>query len=121
MKSNKYQCVYFYHTHPFYTIGPLKVEVHNDDPFIVQIYGVLSPREMNELKDEVKQELRQSRIIIAGAEEGKISRFRTSANAWIEDQVADKFTYLNKRISLMTGLNTEGFYSTEIIQIASYK
>lgn len=116
------RCAYFDHTHPFYLLGPLKAEIHNKDPLIVQIYEVISDKEIRELQSEVKEELRQSRTAVEGEdlEGGRKSRFRTSANAWIEDGLIPKFDYLNERVSLITGLNTTGYYSTEIVQIAAY-
>ncbi len=91
----------------------------------MQIYDVLSANEINELKSEVQQEMRQSRTTAVDGDgddnSGKTSRFRTSANAWIEDDTHEKFKYLNERISRITGLNATGYFSSEILQIAAYK
>lgn len=100
----------------------MKAELHNEDPLLVQIYDVLSDKEIAQLKTEVEAEMRQSRTTsLDGDDAGVTSRFRTSANAWIEDNVDEKFQYLNERISRITGFNTTGYYASEIVQIAAYK
>lgn len=112
---------YYLSTHPTYLIGPLKVEIHNENPQVAQIYDVVSPSEIRDLKTEVEQEMRQSRTASAeGDDVGLTSRYRTSANAWIEDNEVEKYKYLNNRISRITGLITTGYYSAELVQIAAY-
>lgn len=119
------RCYLHFHANVYYLIGPLKVEVHNSDPLVVQIYDVVTDKEMKELKSEVEQEMRQSRTAAneqgATLETGKTSRFRTSANAWIEDIYIANFLFLNKKVSLITGLNTDGDLATEMVQIAAYR
>lgn len=69
--------------------------------------------------------MRQSRTTDENANSDEaskiISRFRTSANAWIKDDTNEKFKYLNERISRITGLNATSNLSSEIVQIAAYK
>ncbi|CAL8137930.1 unnamed protein product [Orchesella dallaii] len=118
--TSSLKCYYSYNTHPTYTIGPLKFEVHSENPQIIQVYDIISDAEINLLQREVKDELRQSRTTSNEVDVGTTSRYRTSANAWIEDTADSKFTFLNERISRITGFNTTGYYSSEILQIAAY-
>ncbi|ODN03007.1 Prolyl 4-hydroxylase subunit alpha-2 [Orchesella cincta] len=116
------KCYYSHKSHPIYTIGPLKFEVHSESPPIIQIYDIISDAEISQLQHEVQEEMRQSRTASAEGDDdlGITSRYRTSANAWIEDADISKFTYLNERIARITGLNTTGYFSSEIVQIAAY-
>jgi len=105
-------------------VNPLKVEVHNLSPLIVQYYDVVGEREMTQLKDEVSGEMRMSRIMRSPEDEigvGAVSRQRTSSNAWAKDFEHPKFHELLLKIGRILNVTTGKVCSTENMQIAAYR
>jgi hypothetical protein len=121
-KDSKLKCYLTSKSHPSFILSPLKVEVHNLNPLLVQYYDVANEREMEEMKEEVKGELRMSRTIRSVEKpDGQKSRHRTSSNAWIADFNHNRFHPFLEKIQRIIKVNATGFYSTENMQLAAYR
>ncbi|XP_066519424.1 prolyl 4-hydroxylase subunit alpha-1a isoform X1 [Hoplias malabaricus] len=103
--------------HPYYVMGPVKLEVEWDRPRIVRYHDIISEREMEKVKELAKPRLRRATISnpITGVLE--TAQYRISKSAWLaayEHPVVDR---INQRIQDLTGLDVS---TAEELQVANY-
>ncbi|XP_035709856.1 prolyl 4-hydroxylase subunit alpha-1 isoform X2 [Folsomia candida] len=116
------KCYYSSKSHPVFILSPLKIEVHNLDPLLLQFHNVFSENEMEMYRNEVTGELRASRTIRAVENATSlVSRHRTSSNAWIEDFFHPRvFKDLLHKIGRIVHVHTFRPTGSENMQIAAY-
>ncbi|XP_037582132.1 prolyl 4-hydroxylase subunit alpha-2 isoform X9 [Dermacentor silvarum] len=105
--------------HPYFRIGPVKMEVMSLDPYIVQFYDVIWPEEIRAIRNLGDPML--SRAEVREAIEHMESYGRVSQVAWLSPDTDPLLERVNERVAMLTGLSTdyEGGDS-EIIQYSSY-
>lgn len=120
------KCYYSSKSHPEFILKPLKIEVHHEDPLLLQYHDVFTETEMTLYRQEVQGELRMSRTlrgvdnVTAGV--GITSRHRTSSNAWIEDYFTKPvFKEMLHKIGRYLRVDTFKTTGSENLQIAAYR
>ncbi|XP_049513365.1 prolyl 4-hydroxylase subunit alpha-2-like [Dermacentor silvarum] len=105
--------------HPYFRIGPVKMEVMSLDPYIVQFYDVIWPEEIRAIRNLGEPML--SRATVREAVEQMVSHGRISQVAWLRPDTDPLLERVNERVAMLTGLSTdyEGGDS-EILQYNSY-
>ncbi|XP_066519432.1 prolyl 4-hydroxylase subunit alpha-1a isoform X3 [Hoplias malabaricus] len=125
--------------HPYYVMGPVKLEVEWDRPRIVRYHDIISEREMEKVKELAKPRLRRAtisnpitgvletaqyriskrRATVHDPQTGELTtaQYRVSKSAWLaayEHPVVDR---INQRIQDLTGLDVS---TAEELQVANY-
>ncbi|XP_064485318.1 prolyl 4-hydroxylase subunit alpha-2-like [Ornithodoros turicata] len=118
LQEAKLYCA-FHAPHPYYVIGPVKMEVLSIRPYIAQFYDVISQEEIDAIRSIGDPMLDRATVRDIG--QNLVSTGRVSQVAWITPDTSDLVERVNRRVSLLTGLSTN--YDTgdsEIIQYNSY-
>ncbi|XP_066519425.1 prolyl 4-hydroxylase subunit alpha-1a isoform X2 [Hoplias malabaricus] len=103
--------------HPYYVMGPVKLEVEWDRPRIVRYHDIISEREMEKVKELAKPRLRRATVHDPQTGELTTAQYRVSKSAWLaayEHPVVDR---INQRIQDLTGLDVS---TAEELQVANY-
>ncbi|CAG7820798.1 unnamed protein product, partial [Allacma fusca] len=123
------KCVHNRNVHPYWTIAPLQIEILHKDPFIIQIHNILSESKMKFLISSARPNMTRSQVIAdpdaANADEPRISFFRSSVNAWLDDVNPETpFSFVNEIVQRVTGFAnlrvTFKSIGSEVIQVANY-
>ncbi|XP_037036079.1 prolyl 4-hydroxylase subunit alpha-2-like isoform X1 [Bradysia coprophila] len=111
--KSKLKCWLDTQRNPYFTINPLKMELLQEEPPLLQIYDVITDKWIADLKKTATPSLRRPPPVAAGATP------RSAAYAWLRDEHIPN-TPLSRRIELITGLNVQGMAASVALQIASY-
>lgn len=117
-RQSRLFCRYYDNSrNPRYVLGPVKQEDEWDRPYIVRYHDILSPVEIEKVKELAKPRLRRATISnpITGVLE--TAPYRISKSAWLtgfEDPMINK---INQRIEDLTGLEMD---TAEELQVANY-
>ncbi|XP_049513471.1 prolyl 4-hydroxylase subunit alpha-2 isoform X2 [Dermacentor silvarum] len=105
--------------HPYFRIGPVKMEVMSLDPYIVQFYDVIWPEEIRAIRKLGDPML--SRATVRETTEAMVSHGRISQVAWLSPDTDPLLERVNERVAMLTGLSTDyEAGDSEIIQYNSY-
>ncbi|KAH7950153.1 hypothetical protein HPB49_020210 [Dermacentor silvarum] len=91
--------------HPYFRIGPVKMEVMSLDPYIVQFYDVIWPEEIRAIRNLGEPML--SRATVREAVEQMVSHGRISQVAWLRPDTDPLLERVNERVAMLTGLSTD--------------
>jgi hypothetical protein len=112
LEKSRLKCWYDRKRNPYWTINPLKIELLNSNPPVVQMYDVISSKWMSYFKQLAYPSLER-------APSSPQATPRTAAYAWFKDYEIPKAP-LSQRIEYITGLNVLGSKASEALQIAAY-
>ncbi|XP_077495277.1 prolyl 4-hydroxylase subunit alpha-2-like [Amblyomma americanum] len=105
--------------HPYFRIGPVKMEVMSRDPYIIQFYDVIWPKEIRALRSIGDPILARATVRETG--QNLVSHGRISQVAWISPDSDPLLARVNERVSMLTGLSTDyDKGDSEIFQYNSY-
>ncbi|XP_075524913.1 prolyl 4-hydroxylase subunit alpha-2-like isoform X1 [Dermacentor variabilis] len=105
--------------HPYFRIGPVKMEVMSLDPYIVQFYDVIWPQEIQVMRSIGEPTL--ARATVLEWTERKVDPGRISQVAWLNPDTDPLLERVNQRVAMLTGLSTDYERGdSEIIQYNSY-
>ncbi|KAJ6641485.1 Prolyl 4-hydroxylase subunit alpha-2 [Pseudolycoriella hygida] len=111
--KSKLKCWLDTKRHPYFAINPLKIELLQVEPPLIQIYDIISDSWIADLKKTATPSLRRPPPIVAGAAP------RTAAYAWLSDEDIPN-TPISRKIELIADLNVRGMAASDKLQIASY-
>ncbi|XP_035701932.1 prolyl 4-hydroxylase subunit alpha-2 [Folsomia candida] len=122
------KCYYSSKSHPEFILKPLKIEVHNKNPLLIQYHNILSEQDMQQYRDQVNKDMKISKTTpsIRSQENKKtprISRQRTSSGGWIQDSSSKTFPTFNKllhKIGRILQVDISKETGSEMMQIAAY-
>ncbi|XP_075524911.1 prolyl 4-hydroxylase subunit alpha-2-like isoform X2 [Dermacentor variabilis] len=105
--------------HPYYRIGPVKMEIMSLDPYIVQFYDVISPKEIQAIR-RIGDPMLARATVVESIEE-TVDPGRISQVAWLEPDTDPLLERVNQRVAMLTGLSTDyDRGDSEVIQYGSY-
>lgn len=105
--------------HPYFRIGPVKMEVMNRDPYIVQFYDVIWPKEIRAIRSIGDPTLGRATVRETG--QNLVSHGRISQVGWISPDAEPLLVRVNERVAMLTGLSTDyDKGDSEIFQYNSY-
>ncbi|XP_035680978.1 prolyl 4-hydroxylase subunit alpha-3-like [Branchiostoma floridae] len=116
--SSRLSCT-FVRTSPQLYLSPAKMEVlHETSPEIALYHDVISDQEAAMMRELALKELKRSPVV---DKNGKafLSNFRVSETGWLHDNTTELISKLSRRVSYITGLNTE-YPSAESFQVVNY-
>ncbi|KAH8271299.1 hypothetical protein KR018_006070 [Drosophila ironensis] len=103
--------------HPYRILGPLKLEEHNLDPYVVTYHDVLSARKIAALREMAVPRMRRSTVNPLPGGQNKKSAFRVSKNAWLAYESHPTMEGMLRDLRDATGLDTT---FCEQLQVANY-
>lgn len=105
--------------HPYFKIGPVKVEQMSRNPYVVQFYDVLWPQEIKAFRRMGDPQL--ERATVRDTAKNTVSHGRVSQVAWISPDSDVLLDRVNARVAMLTGLSTDYEKGdSEIFQYNSY-
>ncbi|CAN8001613.1 unnamed protein product [Ixodes hexagonus] len=105
--------------HPYFRIGPVKVEQLSKEPYVVQFYDVIWPQEIKALRKNGDPLLGRATVRETG--QNLVSHGRVSQVAWISPDADVLLDRVNARVAMLTGLSTDyDKGDSEIFQYNSY-
>ncbi|CAL8128806.1 unnamed protein product [Orchesella dallaii] len=112
--------------HPYFAINPMKMELLNENPPIVQVYDVMGPKLMEEVQNFSINRLERS-YMINHDNPGTfiVNHDRTSSQTWIHDRFLDtefhrKLLNYRKLVEKIMDLEVVKTESSESLQVACY-
>lgn len=103
---------------PYLALMPARVEELSLDPLILAFRDVLSPRQIEEVKDLARPMLEQAATAI-GLNSGTIS-VRSSHTAWLRDDTHATVRSVSAKVAALTGLDVEDDAGGEALQVNLY-
>ncbi|XP_076316488.1 prolyl 4-hydroxylase subunit alpha-2-like isoform X2 [Tachypleus tridentatus] len=114
------RCRYFKGYHPYLLLQPIKLEERSRKPYIVQLYDVISDKEIQKIQNLSKPYLQRS-THYSNNGNYVASLKRTSANTWLTEDQNPLAKRLDNRLKMITGLASRyKNYAAEAYQIANY-
>lgn len=107
-------CHYSHKNLPYYFLGPLKMELLNQDPFVAQYYDVIYENEIRQILQAVEDSIERSSI--GSNNDSYIDEVRISKNSWL-DYDAIFMQRISQRLQYITGLSMD---NSEEMQVANY-
>ncbi|CUT99594.1 prolyl 4 hydroxylase subunit alpha 1 [Echinococcus multilocularis] len=109
-------CHYFT-PHPFFILGPLKEEVVQVEPPILQWHDFVTQNEVDQIIKLARPKLK--RALVRNPASGALEPvpYRVTKNVWLPDDMNILTKSLNNRIRMATGLNID---HGEELQVANY-
>ncbi|XP_077578909.1 prolyl 4-hydroxylase subunit alpha-3 [Stigmatopora nigra] len=116
-KPIQLSCDYFTNGNPSLTLLPARREVLSLRPFVVLYHDFVSDGESRQIKNLALIGLRRS--VVAAGEKQATAEYRISKSAWLKDSAHAVVAKMDRRISMVTGLNTT-HPSGEYLQVVNY-
>ncbi|XP_031552959.1 prolyl 4-hydroxylase subunit alpha-1-like [Actinia tenebrosa] len=117
------KCYYETKLHPMLKLRPLKVEMINEDPYIVMLRDVMYDHEIEYIKKTAAPLLNRATVTNSETGDLEFADYRVSKSGWLEDFTHDNdegiLKRINRRTSIITGLKTDNT-SAEALQIVNY-
>ncbi|XP_050031911.2 prolyl 4-hydroxylase subunit alpha-2-like isoform X1 [Dermacentor andersoni] len=105
--------------HPYFLIGPVKMEVMSVDPYIVQFYDVIWPKEIQAIRSMGDPMLERATVV--DVSKALVDPGRISQLAWLDPETDPVLERVNQRVAMLTGLSTDyERVHSELIQYGSY-
>ncbi|XP_057684992.1 prolyl 4-hydroxylase subunit alpha-3-like [Corythoichthys intestinalis] len=117
IKSIQLSCDYFTNGNPSLTLLPARREVLSLHPYVVLYHDFVTDRESEHIKDLARTGLRRS--VVATGEKQATADYRISKSAWLKDSAHAVVGTLDRRISMVTGLNVTHPFG-EYLQVVNY-
>ncbi|XP_011292629.2 prolyl 4-hydroxylase subunit alpha-1 [Musca domestica] len=110
-------CKYFTNNHPYRLLQPYKVEQLSLDPYIIQVYDVLTDEEIKTVKSIAKPHMERSKVFNLETDEHEDSETRTSHTAWMKYYADEVFGRMLQHVQDISGLD---YTNAEDMQIVNY-
>ncbi|XP_066538828.1 prolyl 4-hydroxylase subunit alpha-3 [Hoplias malabaricus] len=110
-------CDYFTNGNPGLLLQPMKRELVSLQPYVVLFHNFISAAEAQSIKDCAMPGLRRS-VVASGANQATAD-YRISKSAWLKDSAHPTISNVDRRITLLTGLNVQLPYA-EHLQVVNY-
>ncbi|CAL8109415.1 unnamed protein product [Orchesella dallaii] len=110
--------------HPYFYISPMKMELLNEDPYLVQVYNVIGNSLIEEVRNVSISKLERSEVINYDLPDANdVSQVRTSSQTWVDPHELiqpQKIINVMQLVEKITGLHTLKPQSSEDLQVACY-
>ncbi|XP_061394316.1 prolyl 4-hydroxylase subunit alpha-2-like [Musca vetustissima] len=110
-------CKYFTNNHPYRLLQPYKVEQLSLDPYVIQVYDVLSDQQIKTIKNIAKPHMDRSKVFNLNTDEHEVSETRTSHTAWLKYYKHKVLENMLQHVSDISGLD---YSNAEDMQIVNY-
>ncbi|XP_076833244.1 prolyl 4-hydroxylase subunit alpha-3 isoform X2 [Brachyhypopomus gauderio] len=110
-------CDYFTNGSPGLLLQPVRREVLSLLPYVVLFHDFIVGKEAQSIRDSAVPGLRRS--VVASGENQTSADYRISQSAWLKDSAHPTVAKVNRRITLLTGLNVQSPYG-EHLQVVNY-
>ncbi|XP_054650246.1 prolyl 4-hydroxylase subunit alpha-3 isoform X3 [Dunckerocampus dactyliophorus] len=110
-------CDYFTNGSPALMLMPVRREVLSLRPYVVLYHDFITDAESEDIKKLAQQGLRRS--VVAAGETQATADYRISKSAWLKGSAHSMVGKLDRRISVLTGLNVTHPFG-EHLQVVNY-
>ncbi|XP_070685651.1 prolyl 4-hydroxylase subunit alpha-3 [Pempheris klunzingeri] len=110
-------CDYFTNGNPALLLLPVRREVLSLRPYVVLYHDFITDTEADDIKRFAQPGLRRS--VVASGEKQATAEYRISKSAWLKDSGQSVVGKLDRKISMLTGLNVKHPYG-EYLQVVNY-
>ncbi|KAG7239918.1 hypothetical protein INR49_028160, partial [Caranx melampygus] len=110
-------CDYFTNDNPGLLLLPVRREVLSLQPYVVLYHDFITDTEAEDVKRLAQPGLFRS--VVASGEKQATADYRISKSAWLKDSAHSVVGKLDRRISMLTGLNVKHPYG-EYLQVVNY-
>ncbi|KAM9359563.1 prolyl 4-hydroxylase subunit alpha-3 [Symphorus nematophorus] len=110
-------CDYFTNDNPGLLLLPVRREVLSLQPYVVLYHNFVTDTEAEDIKALAQPGLRRS--VVATGEKQATAEYRISKSAWLKGSAQSTVGKLDRRISMLTGLNVKHPYG-EYLQVVNY-
>ncbi|CAL4122111.1 unnamed protein product, partial [Meganyctiphanes norvegica] len=118
IKSQLY-CRYVNNGSPLFLIGPLKMEIHSLDPYVITIEDFLHPNERSKIINRASVNLETSSTF-RGNGGSEVGVQRTSSTAWLWEYQLSLLPNLTHRMQEITGTYAKEHFAAEAYQVLNY-
>ncbi|ODM95923.1 Prolyl 4-hydroxylase subunit alpha-2, partial [Orchesella cincta] len=123
VETSRLNC-WFEKKQPLNIISPLKVEMLNRQPSVLQFYDLLSEKTSGKIVESARSTLGRSQVYAKSHPDSKmISQSRTSTSTWLKDDRSSKLKEIMmvyRKIEAYTGLNIIENGASEDLQVSCY-
>ncbi|XP_047449776.1 prolyl 4-hydroxylase subunit alpha-3 [Mugil cephalus] len=116
-ENPKLYCDYFTNDNPALRLLPVRREVLSLQPYVVLFHDFITDTEAEDIKRTAQPGLRRS--VVADGEKQATADYRISKSAWLKDSAHSIVEKLDRRISMLTGLNVMHPFA-EYLQVVNY-
>ncbi|XP_074496631.1 prolyl 4-hydroxylase subunit alpha-3 isoform X3 [Sebastes fasciatus] len=110
-------CDYFTNGNPGLLLLPVRREVLSLQPYVVLYHNFITDSEAEDIKMTAQPGLRRS--VVAAGEKQATAEYRISKSAWLKGSAHPTVVKLDRKISMLTGLNVKHPYG-EYLQVVNY-
>ncbi|KAL6470889.1 hypothetical protein MHYP_G00195390 [Metynnis hypsauchen] len=110
-------CDYFTNGSPGLLLQPMKRELVSLQPYVVLFHDFVTAAEAQNIRDCALPGLRRS-VVASGVNQTTVD-YRISKSAWLKDSAHPTIIKVDRRITLLTGLNVQLPYG-EHLQVVNY-
>ncbi|XP_062872536.1 prolyl 4-hydroxylase subunit alpha-3 isoform X2 [Trichomycterus rosablanca] len=110
-------CDYYTNGSPGLFLQPMKRELVSLQPYVVLFHDFVSGAEAKNIRDSAMPGLRRS-VVASGLNQTTVD-YRISKSAWLSNSVHPVISKVDRRITLLTGLNVQLPYG-EYLQVVNY-
>ncbi|XP_058270169.1 prolyl 4-hydroxylase subunit alpha-3 [Hemibagrus wyckioides] len=110
-------CDHYTNGNPGLLLQPMKRELVSLQPYVVLFHDFITGAEAQCIRESAMPALRRS--VVASAENQSTADYRISKSAWLKSSAHPTVSKVDRRISLLTGLNVQHPYA-EHLQVVNY-
>ncbi|CAM4551532.1 unnamed protein product [Leuciscus chuanchicus] len=110
-------CDYFTNDNPGLLLQPIKRELISLHPYVVLFHGFVTRPEAKSIREYAVPGLRRS--VVASGLNQATAEYRISKSAWLKESVDEVVGKVDRRITMVTGLNVQPPYA-EYLQVVNY-
>ncbi|KAI2656209.1 Prolyl 4-hydroxylase subunit alpha-3 [Labeo rohita] len=110
-------CDYFTNGSPGLLLQPIKRELISLHPYVVLFHSFVSQAEAKSIREYAAPGLRRS--VVASGVNQTTAEYRISKSAWLKDSAYGVVGKVDRRITMVTGLNVQLPYA-EYLQVVNY-
>lgn len=115
------RCYLRHNNHPLLYLQPIRLEVHNEKPFVSVIHNLMTVKEANLIRELAAPQLTRARVQTDNGTADMISKTRISQTAWFAPDTHPIVWRIIRRIEAATGLSADMTDShCELMQVANY-
>ena len=107
-KTSKLYCVYNHENTDFLKLAPLKLEILNEDPYMVLYHDVLNDEEIKHMQEIARPSMQRAAVTGQGNRRNVVHKHRTAETTWCTDNASHITQRLHRRITDMTGFDLNG-------------
>lgn len=115
------RCYLRHNNHPLLYLQPIRIEIHNEKPFVSVIHNLMTVKEANSIRELAAPQLTRARVQTDNGTADMVSKTRTSQTAWFAPDTHPIVNRIVRRIEAATGLSADMTDShCELMQVANY-